>query len=219
MFQQATKAFLKISIGAVLAVLLPCTPSPVLAQGGSNDTPFVGQLMYIGFNYPPKGWAFCNGQLLPINQNQALFSLLGTTYGGDGRTNFALPNMQGRVPVHQGNSQFASYFIGQTGGSESATLSVANLPAHAHSLSLSAQIPASSAAATSSAPSGNALANTVHSLSYSADAPNVGMSSTVTVSGNTATTGSAAPQAFSTMPPYLTVSCIIALQGIFPSRN
>ncbi len=176
MFQQATKAFLKISTGTVLAVLLPCTPSPVLAQGGSNDTPFVGQLMYIGFNHPPKGWAFCNGQLLPIAQYSALFSLLGTFYGGNGVNNFALPNMQGRAPVGmgQGAGQFELLYQGpgRRQSRDSDPERLANLPAHAHSLSLSAQIPASSAAATSSAPSGNALANTVHSLSYSAAALN-----------------------------------------------
>jgi len=89
--------------------------------------PFVGQILMVGFNFAPKGWALCNGQLLPINQNQALFSLLGTYYGGDGRTNFALPNLQGRVPVHQGNSDGNNYVMGASSGAENVTLTVNNL--------------------------------------------------------------------------------------------
>src|ERR1700729_490214 len=91
--------------------------------------PFVGQILMVAFNFAPQGWALCNGQLLPIAQNQALFSLLGTYYGGDGRTTFALPNLQGRVPVHQGSG---SYFMGASGGVETVTLGVNNLPSHNH---------------------------------------------------------------------------------------
>lgn len=91
-------------------------------------TPFLSEIRIASFNYAPKGWALCNGQLLPINQNQALFSLLGTTYGGDGRINFALPNLQGRVPVHQGSG----FVLGQTGGETSHTLIISELPQHTH---------------------------------------------------------------------------------------
>src|SRR5712691_506183 len=90
--------------------------------------PFLSEIRIFSFNYPPKGWAFCNGQLLPINQNQALFSLLGTTYGGDGRVNFALPNLQGRVPVHMGGG----FTLGQIGGETAHTLSISEIPAHTH---------------------------------------------------------------------------------------
>src|SRR5262245_11385438 len=91
-------------------------------------TPFLGELRIMSFTFPPKGWALCNGQLLPINQNQALFALLGTTYGGDGRTTFALPNLQGRVPVHFGSG----FSLGQIGGEQAHTLSMAELPMHTH---------------------------------------------------------------------------------------
>src|SRR3954452_4291776 len=90
--------------------------------------PYIGEIKVISFNYPPKGWAFCNGQLLPINQNQALFSILGTMYGGNGQTNFALPNMQGRMPISWGQS----YNVGQNGGEVAHTLTVAEMPAHNH---------------------------------------------------------------------------------------
>ncbi len=199
---------------AALLVLMPGMQAPARAQ----SEPFLGQLYYVAFNFPPKGYAFCNGQILAINTNQALFALLGTTYGGDGRTNFALPNMQGRVPIHQGTGAgLSSYVLGQTGGAQSVTLNVSNLPAHTHSVSATAQVPASSAAATTAAPSGNSLANTVHTLNYSASAPSVGMSSTVSVSGTTGNIGGGQP--FSIQQPYTVLNCIIALQGIFPSQN
>src|SRR3954466_1553557 len=94
--------------------------------------PFLSEIRIMSFSFPPKGWALCNGQLLPINQNQALFSLLGTTYGGDGRVNFALPNLRGRSPVHFGQGTGSSYTQGQVGGQESHSLLVSEMPAHAH---------------------------------------------------------------------------------------
>src|SRR5215468_12730667 len=90
--------------------------------------PFLGEIKIISWNFPPKGWTFCNGQLLPINQNQALFSLLGTTYGGNGQTNFGLPNLQGRVPIHMGNS----HTLGERGGEQAHTLSISEIPTHVH---------------------------------------------------------------------------------------
>src|SRR4026207_25334 len=97
--------------------------------------PFMAEIKIISWNYPPKGWAFCNGQLLPINQNQALFSLLGTTYGGDGRTTFALPDLRGRLPQHWGNGQgLSNYALGQKTGTETVTLTAAQIPAHTHML-------------------------------------------------------------------------------------
>ena len=100
--------------------------------------PFIGQILMVAFNFAPQGWALCNGQLLPIAQNQALFSLLGTQYGGDGRTNFALPNLQGRVPVHQGeNNVGGNYVMGMSGGVENVTLLVNNMPSHSHAANCS----------------------------------------------------------------------------------
>src|ERR1700758_2518315 len=100
------------------------------------STPFLGEIKVISWNFPPKGWTFCNGQLLPINQNQALFSILGTTYGGDGRVNFALPNLQGRVPGHVGNG----FSLGEQGGQTTHTLNMSELPAHNHLVTASANV-------------------------------------------------------------------------------
>ena len=216
MFQQTSKLFFRIAAAAALAIFVPGTWSPAQAQG---DEPFLGQTLYVAFNFPPKGWALCNGQTLAISQSQALFSLMGTTYGGNGTSNFQLPNLQGRAPLHQGTGGGGSYVLGQTGGSQSTTLLAANLPSHTHSVSLTAQVQASSANATSSDPTGHLPANTMHNLSYSTSAPNVSLSDTVSVSGFTDAGGSASPNPVSTMPPYTTVNCVIALVGIFPSRN
>src|ERR687886_527278 len=98
--------------------------------------PFLSEIKIIGFNFPPKGWAFCNGQLLPINQNQALFALLGTTYGGNGQTNFALPNLRGQVPIHMGNG----HTLGERAGSTSVTVNIQQLPTHIHPLNASTSV-------------------------------------------------------------------------------
>ena len=111
--------------------------------------PFIAEIKIVSFNFPPKGWAFCNGQLLPINQNQALFSILGTTYGGDGMRTFGLPNLQGRAPFHIGNG----IVLGEMGGETAHTLNISELPAHNHIMQ------ASNVAATTNAPAGNLLAN------------------------------------------------------------
>jgi len=205
------QAVRRIAAVAAFLVLMPGVPAPA----GAQTEPFLGQLYFVSFNFPPKGYTFCNGQLMAINTNQALFALLGTTYGGDGRSTFGLPNMQGRVPVHQGGP--SGLTLGQTGGSTTVTLTTPYLPAHTHSVSATAQIPASSAAATAVAPSGNSLANSVHTLNYSASAPSVTMGSTVSVTGTTGFTGGGQP--FSNMQPYTVLNCIIALQGIFPTQN
>src|SRR5512147_2633045 len=101
------------------------------------STPYLAEIRIVSFNYAPRGWALCNGQLLPINQNQALFALLGTTYGGDGRTTFALPNLQGRIPIHFGNG----HSLGEVGGAESYTLISSEMPAHTHTFSASNAAP------------------------------------------------------------------------------
>ena len=172
--------------------------------------PFVGQILMVAFNFAPQGWALCNGQILPINQNQALFSLLGTMYGGNGTTTFALPNLQGRVPVHVGSNGSANYVQGQMGGAETATLTVNNLPAHNHVANCS------SLAGTSSEPAKNFWAETAPisrtgPFSYAASS-NAQMAPTAI-----GMTGGNVP--VSVVDPYLCVNFIIALQGIYPARN
>jgi microcystin-dependent protein len=167
-------------------------------------TPFLGELKIMSFNFAPQGWAQCNGQLLPLNQNQALFALLGTTYGGNGTTNFGLPDLRSRTPLHFG----LGLTRGARFGTENHTLNVSELPAHSHS------ILASNTAATLetpvNAPNGNALAKPVSNL-YGA--PN-NLVSTAQVLSNVG--GS---QAHNNQQPYLVLNICIALQGIFPSQN
>lgn len=161
--------------------------------------PFVGEIKIISWNFPPRGWAFCNGQLLPINQNQALFSILGTTYGGDGRQTFGLPNLQGRTPMHAGNG----ISLGEQGGETAHTLSVTELPAHSHA---PVGVPTTPDAA---GPANSLWANQAGGYGAS---PTVAMDPT----GITATGGS---QPHENMSPYLVLNFVIALQGIFPSQN
>lgn len=165
------------------------------------STPFIGEIRIFSFNFAPKSWALCNGQLLPINQNQALFSLLGTQYGGNGQTNFGLPNMQGRTPIHRGNG----ITQGQLGGAENHTLTLAETPAHSHGLSVS------SAAANNVVPTGNALANSGANI-YAAPGATVALAA-----GSVASQGGSQPH--TNMQPFLTLNFCIALSGIFPSRN
>jgi microcystin-dependent protein len=162
--------------------------------------PFLGEIRIFSFNFAPRGWALCNGQLMPINQNQALFSLLGTMYGGDGRTTFALPNLQGRTPIHIGDG----FTQGQSAGEQAHTLIPGEMPAHTH------QGTGSSAPADQSSPA-NALWAATASNAYSANL-NAGMNPAAvgSLSGN---------QPHDNMSPYLTLNFCIALQGIFPSRN
>jgi microcystin-dependent protein len=176
--------------------------------------PFIGNVMLVAFDYAPRGWAFCNGQLLPINQNQALFSLLGTQYGGNGTTNFALPDLRSRVPLGFGQGPgLSSIQIGQAGGTESVTVSTATLPAHTHPLNVQ------SGTGTTSAPGpGTVLARTVVDdgtgvTSYSSTAPNTALAAASVGS----TTGGSTPVGIRN--PYLGLQYIISLQGIFPSRN
>jgi microcystin-dependent protein len=170
-------------------------------------TPYLGEIRFVAFNFAPQGWALCNGQLLPISQNAALFNLLGTTYGGDGKTNFALPNLQGRMPLAKGEGPSgASYFLGQTGGQTSVTLSVAQMPKHSHSLHVS------STTANTKAPAGAVSAGDSGLATYSSLAPDAVMSSK-----SIGTSGGTTP--VPTMPPYLGLTCIIALEGVYPTQN
>ena len=160
-----------------------------------------------GFNFAPQGWALCDGQLLPISQNTALFSLLGTTYGGDGRTTFALPDMRSRVPVHQGQGAgLSSYSEGQAGGAETVTLAAAQMPGHTHS------VKASSSAAASDQPQGRALARSRSDI-YTAGPD----ATTVMNAKMIGDAGGSKPHA--NIQPYLAVNFCIALIGIFPARN
>jgi len=164
--------------------------------------PYLGEIRYVGFNFAPLGWELCNGQLLPISEFDALFALLGTTYGGDGESTFALPNLQSRVPIHMGND----YSIGEEGGAENVALDIGQMPAHAHAIQVS------NFAGNSPTPSGSVFAAQT-SGHYVA---------------NASATGSMAPamvlsdgqqQPHSNIQPYLAITCIIAMEGIFPSRS
>jgi microcystin-dependent protein len=165
--------------------------------------PFLAEIRIMSFGFPPKGWALCNGQLLPINQNQALFSLLGTTYGGDGRVNFALPDLQARTPVHLGSG----YTLGQRGGEQTHTLSISELPTHTHTAN------AANVAATSNAPSNARM------ISQSGGANLYAAASNVNAMAQQAIANVGGSQAHQNMQPFLTLSFCIALQGIFPSQN
>lgn len=163
-------------------------------------TPFIGEIKIISWNYAPKGWAFCNGQLLPINQNQALFSILGTTYGGDGRTTFALPDLRGRTPLHTGNG----FILGQAGGEEAHTLSNSEMPAHNHFAV------ASSNAADLNTPVGNFWASAGQQV-YSPTLNAAMRANAVAPVGGS--------QPHNNLSPLLVLNFVIALVGIFPSRN
>ena len=171
--------------------------------------PFIGQIQMFGFNFAPRGWAMCNAQILSIAQNTALFSLLGTIYGGNGQTTFSLPDLRGRVPIHMGQGPgLSDYVEGQTGGSENKTLTINNLPAHSHAVN------AKTENGNKQTPGANVLAKDAAGSTayYSNQVPNTTMNPAMI--GNTG--GS---QPFSNLQPFLTINFCIALQGIFPSRN
>ncbi len=180
------------------------------------STPFLGEIKIVSFNFAPKGWALCNGQLLPINQNQALFSILGTTYGGDGRVNFALPNFRGRAPIHVGNG----FTEGQAGGQEAHTITQSEMPAHNHFLMASTAVVTATAANTTPAAT-KVLAPAV-AAKQGGGTQNVnifgnGAANTTLNPGTMGNTGGS--QAHENRQPYLVLNFCIALQGIFPSQN
>ncbi|RIW12977.1 phage tail protein [Algoriphagus lacus] len=179
--------------------------------------PFLSEIYLFAFNFAPRGFALCDGQLIPINQNQALFSLLGTTYGGNGQTNFALPNLRGRAPAHMGNG----YSLGTSIGSSSATITIQSLPTHSHpaSKSLSSNYtPQAGLTASSGDPNGRLFAgNTDFPERFSnrfdeglADQTQAGTQNSASVGGS---------QPHQNMMPYLVLNYCIALQGVFPSQN
>jgi microcystin-dependent protein len=185
--------------------------------------PFVGEIRMVGFNFAPRGWAFCEGQLMPIAQNSALFSLLGTTYGGDGRNTFALPDLRGRSPVGMGNGPgLTAVNIGEKAGAEAVTLTVPQLPTHTPVVTVAVAIPASSAGTTvTAAPSDTAVLGPVAAAGrpgtlYTTDAADTTLkpfNATATV----APIGGSLPVEI--RDPYMGTNFIIALQGLFPSRN
>jgi microcystin-dependent protein len=162
--------------------------------------PFLSEIRLMSFQFAPKGWALCNGQLLPINQNQALFSLLGTTFGGDGRVNFALPDLRGRTPIHVGSG----HTLGERGGEQAHTLSIAELPTHTH-VAQASPTNANGPSATS-----NFLGAALNTYRAPDSLTSLNAGSITNVGGS---------QAHLNMQPFLTLSFCIALQGIFPSPN
>jgi microcystin-dependent protein len=165
--------------------------------------PFLSEIRIFSFNFPPKGWAFCNGQFLPINQNQALFALLGTTYGGNGQTTFALPNLRGRYAMHKGNG----HTLGEAAGASSVTITQQTMPQHIHFAMASANDP------TTLIPDGTVvLGNSAPNDLYTGPAGLTPMSA-----GSVSNVGGS--QAHTNMSPYLVLNFCIALQGIFPSQN
>ncbi len=185
-------------------LLLAALPGISFAQ----TEPFIGEIRWVGFNFAPRGWAHCDGQLLPINQYTALFSLLGTTYGGDGRTTFGLPDMRGRVIIHPGNGPgLSSYRWGQRGGSEQVTLTTDHMAAHSHALVGTEET------ANNTSPTNNRIAAKQRTKLFSDSTASTANLDSASI-GNT---GGGQPH--ENRPPYLANYCIIALQGIYPSRN
>ena len=162
--------------------------------------PFLSEIKIVSFNFPPKGWALCNGQLLPINQNQALFALLGTTYGGNGQTNFALPNLRGRTPIHFGSG----HTLGEAAGSTSVTITQSQMPAHTHILQGSNN-------------NGNAFNPGGAVFATEPGKPYAQAGTDVAIPPMVSSVGGSQPH--NNMMPYLTLNFIIALQGIFPSQT
>jgi len=182
--------------------------------------PFIGQIMAFGGNFAPRGWAFCDGALLAISSNSALFSILGTIYGGDGRTTFALPDLRGRVPMHEGHGPGLSNFkLGQKSGHETVTLTTLQLPSHNHSLAGAKgtlQVNEEDGAVAES--KGNTMGSLSSGELFNTDAPDSAMrNGNVLLEGNTLNTGNQQP--FDIHQPYLAINFIIALQGTFPSRS
>jgi microcystin-dependent protein len=167
--------------------------------------PYVGEIRIVGFNFAPAGWAFCNGQTLAISEYSTLYNLIGTTYGGNGQTTFNLPDLQGRIPVHQGTGAGNTLVIGQLSGSETVTLTTNQIPAHTHTLA------ASSAGGTQASPaSGLWAASTLDEFSTEASANSMAPSTILSAGGS---------QPHDNLPPFVVLNFVISLFGIYPSQN
>jgi microcystin-dependent protein len=174
--------------------------------------PFVAEIRIFPFNFAPKGWAWCDGQLLPISQNTALFSLLGTTYGGDGKSNFALPNMQGNAPMHPGQGPGLSlHDLGETGGSQFVSLLESEIPSHPHAMN-AANIPSDQAAPTPT----RSMARSVNAFAY---VPDVNPQPALAMMNDSTLTPAGGDLPHNNMQPFLTFYFNIALQGVFPPRT
>ena len=175
--------------------------------------PFVAEVRIFPFNFAPKGWAFCNGQILPLSQNTALFSLLGTTYGGDGKSNFALPNLQGNAPMHPGQGPGLSlHDLGETGGSDTVSLLESEMPAHPHSINC---LDGARVGGQSGLPTNAILVKTGGTP---ASAYTTGATQNLTMSGNMVSPAGG-NQPHNNLMPYLTLNFCIALQGVYPPRT
>lgn len=207
---------LMISALAVSGAGFASLPTSANAQDGSQ---FLGDIRWVAFNFTPRGWAPCDGRLLDISQNQALFSLYGTMYGGDGRRTFGLPDMRGRAPMHTGTGPgLSNRRQGSRSGIEDATLNVNTLPSHTHVGSGEAIIRATSLPGNSNAPAGKVLANDGRDRVYRDAAPDVEMASDA-ISFDATVGNNGNNVAFSVEDPSLVVNCIVAITGRFPSRN
>ncbi|AET70825.1 microcystin-dependent protein [Desulfosporosinus orientis DSM 765] len=205
-FKMITIMFLMLGVSLAYNM---AGPKPAMAA----VEPFIGEISLVPYNFAPRGWAFCEGQLLPISQNQALFSLLGTTYGGDGVTTFALPDLRGRLPIGVGvGPGLSNYNLGETGGTETVTLTNNNMPMHNH------QINAITSPGNSSVPGPNEYLAQPQTPDrqeidiYASGTPNTQLTST-------STSPSGGSQPISIMQPYLGLHYIIALEGIYPTRD
>jgi microcystin-dependent protein len=189
--------YLTKTVCATIVLLLVgvCSSQPVSAD------PFIGEIRWVSFGFAPRGWASCNGQFLPINQNQALFALLGTTFGGNGQTTFALPDMRSRAPIHVS----PEFSLGGSGGEESHVLTMSELSSHTHDIKVDPK------EGTSALPTNNYPAKSSGGTSAYGSTPNAAM-----IAGAVAVQGG---QPHENMKPFITLNCIIALQGIFPSQN
>jgi microcystin-dependent protein len=180
--------------------------------------PFVGEIKIHACSFAPRGWQFCQGQLIPIQQNTALFSLLGTQFGGNGQTTFGLPDLRGRTPIHKGTGPgLTQHLMGEMSGTENVTLLATEMPMHTHATVTTAVLPCSNIPGNTDSPAGNFPAANENSENFSSTAEvNAAMGGLV-VSQSLASTGNG--QAHSNMPPYLVLNFCIATQGVFPSRN
>lgn len=219
------KTVKSISLAAVVAASLTATVTPV-AQAGTEA--YLGEITMVGFGFAPRGTAFCNGQLLAISSNSALFSLLGTTYGGDGRTTFALPDLRGRTAIHPGQGPgLSTYAWGQRGGQERVTLTIAEMPSHNHGATttlsgVQVNLHGYSGTGNSGTPDGTVLSTKSRTNIYSTNAPDVMMSSaaaTVSGSASTTVTNTGGSQSHENRMPFLGIYHVIATVGIYPSRN